>query len=91
MCRSVPESGRRSYRVEMGGHETIGRDFHSVLRRRIKKPLKISLAVAIVEEHILAAIAPLRQMVADPGHDNSCHSRHKFMGPAQCSMSREIG
>jgi hypothetical protein len=58
-----------------------------VLGRIFKKQLKISLAVAIVEEHILAAIAPLRQMVANPGHDNSCHSRHRVMVPAQCSMS----
>lgn len=56
-----------------------------MLGRIFKKQLQESPAVAIAEEHILAAITPLRQMMGNSGHHNSCHSRHKVMASARWS------
>src|SRR5665213_1459187 len=62
--------------VEVVGHQAIGPDRHLRPRRRLGYEIEVERIIAILEEHPLAPVAPLGDMMGDAWeHDagESCH------------------
>jgi hypothetical protein len=57
-------------------HQAVGDDIDGKLPGMLVKQIQVRQMVAATEEHALAVIAPLRDVVGHAGKDNARASRH---------------
>jgi hypothetical protein len=60
-------------------HEAVRNDVQTMLRGVSPEKIEIDTAVAIGEEHVLATVPPLSDMVWNVRHDDTRDSRHAPM------------
>ena len=64
--------------VHVVGHQAIGPDRHPRSRRRVGQQVEVEFVVAVLEEHLLAAIAALRHVVLDARQDEAGKTGRSF-------------
>lgn len=62
--------------VNVIGHQTISQDLHCMRVAVGLQPIQVRPAILVGEEHILAAIAALRDVVRETGKDGARQSGH---------------
>ena len=63
--------------VNMVAHQAITEDVKVVLAALVAQEFEVDAPVLIVQEHILAVIAALGDVVGDTGDNNTCDSGHE--------------
>jgi hypothetical protein len=81
----VKARGRRGYcdQVNVIQHQAIRNDLDVVLCGPFAKQSKVRVLISRTKEHLLAVVAPLRDVVRQSGKYESCASWHRSQGNAE--------
>jgi len=73
----------RNDKLDMVGHQAIRDDADAVLRGLFAKERQIDPAVVVGEEHVLAVVAPLRDVVVIAADHDPCNAWHEYRHSAR--------
>jgi len=72
----VAAAAGHGHQVHMIGHQAVAQNPWSLNFRLLLQELQVHSTVIIGKEHILAVVAPLRDMMRPPWNHDPCNSRH---------------
>jgi len=70
--------GRRNDKVDVVGHQAVRHDADAVLRSLLAEERDIGPAVVVGEEHVLAVVTPLRDVVLVAADHDPCNAWHEY-------------
>jgi len=62
--------------MDVVGHQAVRPDLHAMTAAPLGHEPEVCPVIGIAKERLLAAIAPLRDMMRIPRNDDTCESRH---------------